>query len=98
LTGREIAERNGQNVADEPIHASSRAIRMTISLEFVHALPGDAIERVTARADAALHRSKQRGRNRVVMVLRPAHAPIIRPREPRRVTPREPVEPGYANP
>lgn len=70
LTARKIAERVRRRVAAEPINASGLEFAMTLSLGLTDAVTGDTVESLIARADAALYRAKQAGRN--CMVVYPA--------------------------
>jgi diguanylate cyclase (GGDEF)-like protein len=66
-TARKIAERVRRRVAAEPINVSGREFRMTLSLGLARARAGDTIESLIARADAALYRAKEAGRNCVIL-------------------------------
>lgn len=69
LTARKIAERVRRRVAAEPINVSRREFRMTLSLGLAKAVAGETIESLITRADTALYRAKQAGRNCVVVDL-----------------------------
>jgi diguanylate cyclase (GGDEF)-like protein len=57
-----VAERLRGCVAEWPFEHGQP---VTISLGVTQVLPGDSIESLLRRADGALYRAKQRGRNRV---------------------------------
>lgn len=63
----QIAERIRTQIADAPIKTSNTAIHMTISLGVAEACKHDNVEKLIARADAALYRAKKNGRNSVVV-------------------------------
>jgi two-component system cell cycle response regulator len=63
---REVAERVRVRVAAEPIRHGDLDIPITISQGLAVAKPGDTAEALIDRADRALYRAKQEGRNRVV--------------------------------
>ena len=61
-----FAERFRRQVADTPAQTAQGAIRVTVSIGVAELGPGDsAPDAILARADAALYRAKQAGRNRV---------------------------------
>jgi diguanylate cyclase (GGDEF)-like protein len=62
-----LAQRLVAHIAASPVQYGSRVIEMTISIGLTMATGADrSIERVIARADDALYRAKESGRNRVV--------------------------------
>jgi diguanylate cyclase (GGDEF)-like protein/PAS domain S-box-containing protein len=65
---RELAEGFRRYVADTPLASSKGAIPMTVSIGVVTFESGDtAPDSILARADVALYRAKEAGRNRVEM-------------------------------
>ena len=66
---RIVAERIRECVEDEAfgIHQMSRSVKVTVSIGVASRLPGDALaSAVLKRADVALYRAKELGRNQVV--------------------------------
>ena len=64
--GPHLAERMREAVAAAPVPTREGPIPVTISVGITHLQPGDdAVEDLLARADHALYRAKQGGRNRV---------------------------------
>ncbi|WP_203805487.1 diguanylate cyclase [Paractinoplanes tereljensis] len=64
----DLAERMRQAVGDEPIPTQAGALTVTISVGLAHLDPADAsLDQLLARADHALYRAKEGGRNRVVV-------------------------------
>jgi diguanylate cyclase (GGDEF)-like protein len=62
-----LAERLVAHVAVSPVAYGDRLISMTVSIGLTRATPMDhSIEKIIARADDALYRAKEAGRNRVV--------------------------------
>ena len=59
-----IAEKIRRRAA-EPIHHSGTAICATLSIGVTLAVPGESAVITTTRADAAMYRAKQEGRNAV---------------------------------
>lgn len=51
--------------AAEPIHHLGQEIHATLSIGATLALPGESVSQMTARADTAMYRAKQNGRNSV---------------------------------
>ncbi|BBY22119.1 sensor domain-containing diguanylate cyclase [Mycobacterium stomatepiae] len=51
--------------AAEPIHASGKTLRATLSIGATLAFPGESVDTVTARADAAMYKAKLAARNTV---------------------------------
>ena len=64
-TARSIAERMRARVGDAPLDLDGRSIRVTLSAGVTTARARDDSESLIARADAALYRAKNAGRNRV---------------------------------
>lgn len=62
-----IAERARERVGDAPVRTADADIEVSISVGAAVARAGETPEDVTARADAAMYRSKNDGRNRVTM-------------------------------
>ncbi|MBI3268011.1 MAG: diguanylate cyclase [Planctomycetes bacterium] len=62
-----VAERVRKTVESFPLDADGKPIRLTISLGIALYRAGDKIDKMLARADAALYRAKRAGRNRVEM-------------------------------
>ena len=60
-----VAERIRASIAGQPLAASQPELRVTVSLGATQAGEGEALSEGIARADAALYRSKQSGRDRV---------------------------------
>ncbi|SPM28363.1 sensor domain-containing diguanylate cyclase [Mycobacterium terramassiliense] len=52
--------------AAEPIHVSGKTFSATLSIGATLALPGDSVDTITARADAAMYQAKLGDRNTVV--------------------------------
>ena len=48
-------------------HADDGAPRVTVSIGIAESMPGDSVEALLGRADAALYRAKESGRNRVAV-------------------------------
>lgn len=63
---RRIAERMRAGVAREVVEVDGGRLRVTLSAGVAAAQPGDDLDALVARADAALYRAKRTGRNRVV--------------------------------
>jgi diguanylate cyclase (GGDEF)-like protein len=62
-----MAERLVAHIAASPVAYGDRSISMTVSIGLTLATPMDhSIEKIIARADDALYRAKEGGRNRVV--------------------------------
>ncbi|MGB0961708.1 MAG: diguanylate cyclase domain-containing protein [Mycobacterium sp.] len=60
----QIADKVRCRVA-EPTHSRGRTIHATVSIGATLALPGESVDAMTARADAAMYRAKRAGRNTV---------------------------------
>ena len=63
--GRILAERMRRCIADEPVATRTGPLPVTASIGLAQADLGDDVAAVLARADGALYRAKQAGRNRV---------------------------------
>jgi diguanylate cyclase (GGDEF)-like protein len=64
----ELAERMRRAVADEPIPTAAGPLPVTISVGLAQLDPADTtLDQMLARADHALYRAKESGRNRVVV-------------------------------
>ncbi len=64
---RQIAERVRRRIADTPVNLHDKEIRMTISQGLATAVAGDDVHTLIQRADEALYRAKEAGRNCVVV-------------------------------
>jgi len=63
-----VAERLALAVSDLPFDIQGRLLHVTVSVGVAEALgPGDTLARMIDRADQAMYRAKQAGRNRVVV-------------------------------
>ncbi len=62
---REVAERVRQHIAEEPITIGTIQIQMTVSIGLSESQFGQELSDLLHRADVALYRAKQNGRNRV---------------------------------
>lgn len=62
---RLIAERLRANVAAHPLPGLHGPIPLTISVGLAQCQPGEALESALHRADAAMYRAKEMGRNRI---------------------------------
>ena len=62
---REVAERVRQHISDEPIVMPLRKSRITVSIGVSQWHSGQEVRDLLHRADVALYRAKQNGRNRV---------------------------------
>jgi len=60
-----IAERLRSRIAAQPCASSLGPIPLTVSIGVSQCLPGEALENALHRADAAMYRAKENGRNRV---------------------------------
>jgi diguanylate cyclase (GGDEF)-like protein len=71
--GRAFAERVRRSIADEPIATRTGALAVTVSIGLAQATgPDDDVAAILARADEALYRAKQDGRNRTCAASEPA--------------------------
>lgn len=68
-TAATIAERIRQNIGDCPLHIGHLQLPVTISLGAAELQPEDTMNALVERADKALYRAKQAGRNRVALSL-----------------------------
>ncbi len=59
----QVAERVRQRVGEHSFNAVSGGLQVTISQGIAESHPGDSVESLVARADAALYAAKQAGRN-----------------------------------
>ena len=66
-TARQVAERVRRRVGDSPLHCETAEVVMTLSQGLTEAGAGDAPEGLIDRADRAMYRAKQSGRNCVVV-------------------------------
>ncbi|MEO8293117.1 MAG: diguanylate cyclase [Actinomycetota bacterium] len=60
-----VAERLRASIAKDPVSDAGVAIPVTVSIGVATAYPGERVDEIVARADRALYRAKERGRNRV---------------------------------
>ncbi|WP_220812415.1 GGDEF domain-containing protein [Pseudomonas paralcaligenes] len=60
-----VAERLRQRVADTPFTRAGESRSITLSIGCATAAPGETLEQLLQRADAALYRAKRAGRNQV---------------------------------
>lgn len=60
-----IAERLRAQVAEQPFASTHGPIPLTISIGIAQHHPGEAVENALHRADAAMYRAKESGRNRI---------------------------------
>ena len=61
----EATEKARQHFAESPLEVQGSRLGLTLSIGVAEARPGEAIADVIRRADEALYRAKQEGRNRV---------------------------------
>lgn len=66
-TARRIAQRLRTGVSSETVDVGGRSVRVTISAGVAAAVRGDDVERLVARADAALYEAKHAGRDCVIV-------------------------------
>ncbi|MBV8657703.1 MAG: diguanylate cyclase [Burkholderiales bacterium] len=64
--GRILAERLGEALRNTPMHIDDELIQITASIGITEFRPGDSLETLIARADAALYSAKSGGRDRIV--------------------------------
>ena len=62
-----LAERIRQTVAAQPLVYANASITPALSLGVAELEPGETLDSAIARADHALYRSKEEGRNRVTV-------------------------------
>ena len=67
LQARAVAERVLEGVRASPIATRSASIQVTSSLGLAAALPGEPLDHLLSRADAALYEAKHAGRNRLAL-------------------------------
>ena len=60
-----VAERIRKLMADTPVTIASQTVNVTLTLGVASLGPGETLEAVIGRADAALYAGKLAGRNRV---------------------------------
>lgn len=63
-----IAERFRRDVEESKFHWEQESFRLTVSIGVAQFVPGEGAERWIARADAAMYRAKERGRNRTELI------------------------------
>ena len=68
----EVAERMRTAAAEREVSDGERTVAVTVSLGVAHAVAGETLDSLLARADAALYDAKESGRNRIVV----AEAPL----------------------
>lgn len=66
-TAQEVAERIRQTIESHPFKFDDKAIKVTVSVGVSYRENGDNWEKIYNRADQALYRSKQEGRNKVTI-------------------------------
>jgi diguanylate cyclase (GGDEF)-like protein len=72
-----VAERLRARIADTPVVFEGQIIPMTVSIGLAEQLAADrSVETVMSRADQALYRAKESGRNRVVTALSAVGDPV----------------------
>lgn len=64
---RTILDRGRANIAAASIRCGDTPVTLTFSAGLAEAIPGDDVESLMSRADQALYRAKDSGRNRVVL-------------------------------
>lgn len=65
FTALELANRLRSRVAASPVGYAGHLLQITVSIGVAEAVTGDTPEAILARADAAMYRAKQGGRDRV---------------------------------
>jgi diguanylate cyclase (GGDEF)-like protein len=65
---RSIAERFRKDVEDAGFSWESETLKLTVSIGISQYIPGETPDRWISRADAAMYRAKQRGRNQTEMI------------------------------
>lgn len=63
-----VCERIRGRLESEPLLWENRPLSLTVSVGVTEILPGERIESVLERADTALYRAKEEGRNRVIVI------------------------------
>lgn len=71
---RSLLDRVRLRVQAQSITLSTQAVRATVSVGLAAGEPGESVEHILERADAALYLAKARGRNRIVQHGEPAPA------------------------
>lgn len=69
----EVAERMRVAAGRRRVSIHGRDVGVTVSLGLAHAQPGESLDSLLARADAALYRAKEGGRDRVMVAPAPSH-------------------------
>jgi diguanylate cyclase (GGDEF)-like protein len=64
--GAAIFERLRVDIAESPIAADAKEVRVTVSVGAVVPAEGQSLDAILAQADTALYRAKDEGRNRIV--------------------------------
>lgn len=67
VTANEVVQRMLSRVADTPINVSGTAIPVTVSAGLAALRPGDTVQTLIARSDAAMYGAKRAGRNRAFL-------------------------------
>lgn len=70
-TARQIAERVRVRIGEHPYNVVEPALKVTLSQGLALAVPGDSVESLIERADAALYAAKEAGRNCVRLAEHP---------------------------
>jgi len=65
---RSIAERFRKDVEDSAFPWENEVLKLTVSIGISQYIPGESPERWISRADAAMYRAKQRGRNQTEQI------------------------------
>ena len=65
---RSIAERFRRDVEDSGFPWESEVLKLTVSIGISQYIPGETPDRWISRADAAMYRAKQRGRNQTELI------------------------------
>lgn len=74
-----MAERLRALVQAQPLQATgAQPIPLTVSVGVTLCAPGDTADSALQRADEAMYLAKERGRNRVEMLAKPAAAHAVR--------------------